>query len=251
MEPNDSARAAEPLELPIYVRLRQKSLILASSSPRRLRLLNGIGLYPRVFPSNFKEDLKHSDFDQIDDDPASKSMHYTVATATEKAIDVYRQAVESSPDQPPDLVIAADTVIQSTSADDEVPRIIEKPVSRQSQLLTLSELVDLSSSKDSRIEVVTGVSVVYPIVSSPGYRVKSFAESTKIWFGDLDRETLIAYVEGGEGIDRAGGFTIDGIGSQLIRRIDGDHNNVLGFPIYGFVEFLKKVMREDEDFLSD
>ncbi|KAH9444203.1 hypothetical protein Pst134EB_026582 [Puccinia striiformis f. sp. tritici] len=65
------------------------------------------------------------------------------------------------------------------------------------------------------------------------------------------RESLVAYVSQGEGIDRAGGISVEGVGSQLIRRIDGDWNNVVGFPAFAFVQFLKKVMADDSDFLDD
>jgi septum formation protein len=40
----------------------------------------------------------------------------------------------------------------------------------------------------------------------------------------LSHENSVAQ---GEGIDRAGGISVEGVGSQLIRRIDGDWNNVV------------------------
>jgi len=57
-------------------------------------------------------------------------------------------------------------------------------------------------------EVVTGVVVVFPVLQSPGYKIQSIDERTLVHFNDNDKKLLEAYVESGEGIDRAGGFAI-------------------------------------------
>lgn len=46
----------------------------------------------------------------------------------------------------------------------------------------------------------------------------------------MQRETIEAYVESGEGLDRAGGFAIQDLGGMLIEGIEGDYDNVVGFP---------------------
>ena len=45
-------------------------------------------------------------------------------------------------------------------------------------------------------------------------------------------------------------FTIQGLGSILIRKIDGDYNNVVGFPGASFFQYLDKLVEEEEDFLE-
>ena len=46
---------------------------------------------------------------------------------------------------------------------------------------------------------------------------------------DSQRELIKAYVEQGEGSDRAGGFAVQGMGGLLVDRIDGDFHNAVGY----------------------
>jgi len=254
--PNISPFSGEPsiladraLSLPLYTKLTGKRIVLASSSPRRLKILRDIGINPEVIPSRFEENLDHSSFEDPES-PEAKALRYSAATASEKAVDVYTRLVLTSPEQPPDLVIGADTVLQSFfPGPGELPKILEKPDSAADQLSILEDL--MNAPPETRVTAVTGVALVYPTLASPGYTVKTFGETSRLWFGDVGRESLVAYVAQGEGIDRAGGISVEGVGSQLIRRIDGDWNNVVGFPAYAFVRFLKKLMSEDSDFLMD
>jgi septum formation protein len=71
-----------------------------------------------------------------------------------------------------------------------------------------------------------------------------------VYFTDSPTHILEAYVESGEGIDRAGGFAIQGLGGMLIRKVDGDYNNVVGFPAASFFKLLDLLVDEDPDFLE-
>lgn len=91
-------------------------------------------------------------------------------------------------------------------------------------------------------------------------------ERTLVYFVDNPLRVLEAYVENGEGFDRAGGFavqvrsggfgwnvcshTTQGLGSILIRKIDGDYHNVVGFPGASFFQFMDKLAEEEVDFLQ-
>lgn len=62
--------------------------------------------------------------------------------------------------------------------------------------------------------------------------MRSLSEITKVHFADNPAEVLQAYLENGEGFDRAGGVDIQGKGAMLVKSIEGDYNNVVGFPLF-------------------
>ncbi|KAF8261357.1 Maf/Ham1 [Lactarius quietus] len=221
---NPPAVLPHALHIPGINKLAGKRVILASNSPRRKEILQIFGLAPEV-------DLGPSSFENIHE--------YPVATATHKAVEVYERLVRADPENGPDLVIGADTVVlthaQPLSSDvaySELPgvlqELLEKPDSKEDNLRMLQDL------NGSVCEVVTGVSLVFPILTSPGYDIR----------------LLNAYVDSGEGLDRAGGFAIQGLGGLLIRKIEGDYHNVVGFPASSFFRFLDLLVEEDDDFLE-
>ncbi len=83
--------------------LASKKILLASASPRRLQLLQLVGLNPKVVVSTFEETLPKSDYKSAAD--------YAVATSKGKALEVAERLSESN--DPADLVIGADTVHQA------------------------------------------------------------------------------------------------------------------------------------------
>ncbi|CDO75113.1 hypothetical protein BN946_scf185010.g38 [Trametes cinnabarina] len=260
------------LNVPALQKLVGKRVVLASNSPRRRDILHSFGLAPEIVPSTFEETLPFGGFQ----DPHE----YPVATATHKAVEVYERLVRENPDDAPDLVIAADTVVlthppeglSSTprfANEDPGPQdILEKPRDKEDNLRMLLDL------NGGVCEVVTGVSVVFPVLEAPGYRIKyalldvptplrahadrrplviprSIEERTKVYFAQNEPSLLEAYAENGEGRDRAGGFAIQGLGGMLVSKIEGDYNNVVGFPAASFFKFLDVLMEEEVDFLDD
>lgn len=103
---------------------------------------------------------------------------------------------------------------------------MEKPLDPIDHARMIAEL------NDGTCEVVTGVSIIHPILQQPGYQLRSFSERTKVHFAASPSEVLTAYVDSGEGSDRAGGFAIQGLGAVLVRGVEGDFNNVVGFPLF-------------------
>ncbi|KAG2048363.1 Maf Ham1 [Suillus hirtellus] len=244
MAPQRNAVLPNALKTPAVQKLTNKRVILASASPRRKEILQTLGLAPEIVPSTFAEDLPISSFEDIHE--------YPVSTATQKAVEVYQRLLTDAPDDPPDLVIGADTVVfthalPSTSIEMETgvrQELLEKPSSKDDNMRMLMDL------NGSVCEVVTGVSLVYPILSAPGYEIKSIDERTLVFFGDNPDHLLKAYVDSEEGLDRAGGFAVQGRGNLLIRKIDGDFYNVMGFPGASFFKLLEILVEEDEDFLA-
>ncbi|GAA5879795.1 hypothetical protein JCM16303_004183 [Sporobolomyces ruberrimus] len=217
------------LNLPVFNLLRGKRIVLASASPRRAEILKTYGLEPEIVPSTFPETLSHADFDDL--------TQYPVATGTEKAVEVYEKLVRENPEDPPDLVIGADTVVLLAGPS---PAILEKPQNKVDQMDMLR------SYRGEQVQVVTGVTIVQPIIANPGYSVTSLVTGTKVRFANNSDELLQAYVDSGEGLDRAGGFAIQGQGGLLIRSIEGDYNNIVGFPGQAFFEWLSELADQGE-----
>lgn len=62
-------------------------------------------------------------------------------------------------------------------------------------------------------------------------------------------ELLLAYVRTREGVDKAGGYGIQGMGSILVERIEGTFDNVVGLPLRATLRLIEKIMEPEE--LSD
>lgn len=104
----------------------------------------------------------------------------------------------------------------------------------------------MPTPRPTQCEVVTGVTLLVPSLSSPGYALHSLSERTKVLFAASPPSVLQAYVACGEGSDRAGGFAIQGRGAVLVRSIQGDFNNVVGFPLFSFCAFLHELVETEQ-----
>jgi len=174
------------------------SIILASQSPRRRRLLEAAGLIFRVIPSQVKEE----DFKAVN--PAT----YVKVLAEAKARDV----AEKYPDS---WVIGADSIVLI----DE--KILEKPAS----LSDARRMMALLSGKTH--QVLTG----YAIISGENRHSITNVETTDVTFKPLTEEEIEWYIQTPEPYDKAGGYAIQGLGSFMVQQIKGSYTNVVGLPV--------------------
>ena len=65
--------------------------------------------------------------------------------------------------------------------------------------------------------------------------------TTRVCFRTLDAATIAVYVSTGEGLDKAGGYGIQGIGSALIEEVQGSYSNVVGLPLRPVLSALNDV----------
>jgi MAF protein len=168
-------------------------------------------------------------------------------TAIQKGIDVYTTCIANSlasiPD--PSLVISADTVIVTHAG-----QILEKPRSEKDHIRMLKML------RDQRVhKCFTAVVVLAPRedARSPGYNTETTVEETKVVFAqDTSDELIEAYVKTREGVDKAGGYGLQGMGSLLVERIDGPSDNVVGLPLRATLALIEKaVLNQGSDDESD
>lgn len=159
-------------------------------------------------------------------------------TAEQKALNVY-QATVDSPKGEPALVIAADTVVSTNTGD-----ILEKPRSEKEHVAVLKMLRDSNSGWH---KVYTGVVCVAPLASGadPGYAVETHVEETAVKFDEsVTDELILSYVRTREGVDKAGGYGIQGIGSILVEKIEGTFDNVVGLPLRATLQLIERVVVE-------
>ncbi|KAI9665396.1 MAG: hypothetical protein M1831_001834 [Alyxoria varia] len=110
-------------------------------------------------------------------------------------------------------------------------------------------------------KVFTAVALVAPLESArdPGYALETAVEETAVKFDpEVTDDLIMAYVRTREGVDKAGGYGIQGIGGILVETIHGTWDNVVGLPLRQTLRLLEKVigladaeLPEDEDLLED
>ena len=66
-----------------------------------------------------------------------------------------------------------------------------------------------------------------------------FHAVTEVEFDNLDDSIIEAYVNTGEPMDKAGAYGIQALGGTLVKRINGDYYNVVGFPLNLFCRTIK------------
>ncbi|KAL4742171.1 Maf-like protein-domain-containing protein [Aspergillus similis] len=221
-----------PLSLPFLQTLRTKRVILASQSPRRRQIIAYLGLpHIEVVPSNFAEDLSHE----------LQPIEYVLATATQKAQDVYAREIINEEKGEPALILAADTIV----VEPQSGAILEKPRSEAHHIAMLKSLRDARTHK-----VFTAIVAMAPLNSArdPGYAIETAIEETEVRFdGGLTDELILAYVRTREGADKAGGYGMQGLGSILVEGIQGSADNVIGLPLKTTLKVIEKVLIKADD----
>ncbi|EER38123.1 maf-like protein [Histoplasma capsulatum var. duboisii H88] len=228
------------LALPTLIDLRSKRVILASSSPRRHQILSYLGLpNVEIIPSSFAEDL-----------PKTLSpLEYCLETAVRKAQAVYRQEIDNEEKGEPALILAADTIVVDPTASGGA-QILEKPRSEAQHIAMLKALRDAGDHT-----VYTAMAAMVPLKSArdPGYALETTVEGSIVRFDStVTDELILAYVRTREGVDKAGGYGVQGLGSILVERIEGSYDNVIGLPLRATLKLIEKVMMiaDDEELLD-
>ena len=55
--------------------------------------------------------------------------------------------------------------------------------------------------------------------------------TTRVFFAEMTDEEIVSYVATGEPLNVAGGFTLDGLSSPFIAKIEGETSNVIGLSL--------------------
>jgi septum formation protein len=186
-------------------------LILASGSPRRLSLINQVGITPDL--------LLPADVDEI---PLKGELPRACANRlarikAETALAHARRDEELTGS----YILAADTVVA---------------VGRR--ILPKAELMDEASQclwllSGRNHKVYTAVCLITP---KEGFRQRLV--ETRVRFKRLSEQDLDTYLASGQWRGKAGGYAAQGIAGSFIVKLVGSYSNVVGLPLYETVTLL-------------
>jgi septum formation protein len=179
-----------------------KPLVLASSSPRRRRLLRQLGVSFSV-----REPA-------VDERPLPGELPgpHVRRLALAKARAVARDLEAGSGAR---WVLGADTVVVLDG------RILGKPRDDKDAAKMLARLSGRTH------EVLTGVA----LVPTAGGRARSAVVRSRVKMKPFDETVIRSYVAGGEPLDKAGAYAVQGRGRHLVARVSGSLTNVIGLPL--------------------
>ncbi len=170
-------------------------LLLASNSPRRRELLLEAGFEFEIFPTRVDE-----------------RFHVDLTLRELTALNAIRKAMATARLRPKNIVLAADTLV---AIDD---RVLGKPKDKDNAVAMLERLSGRAH------EVCTSV-FVCDLASA---KSASFHEISRVHFHRLSRDKIGNYLARVDPLDKAGAYAAQGLGSEIIEKIDGSYTNVVG-----------------------
>lgn len=187
-------------------------LVLASASPRRMQLLEQVGLTPDL--------LNPTD---IDETPRRRESprRLSIRLADEKA-----KAATTAPlvkaFGPNTYIVAADTVVGMGR------RVLPKPATAEEAMDCLKLLTGRAHWVYSTVTVI-----------APGGKTSTRCCETKVRFKRLSRPDMETYIASGEWRGKAGGYAIQGRAAAFVRYLAGSHSGVVGLPLYETLHLLE------------
>ena len=196
------------------------------------------GYEPEIMPANVDETLP---FDMA---PSVAVMFLALKKAEHIADQLLHAKAADLAAEQETIIIAADTVVVYDG------EIIGKPADEEDAWQILTRL------RGQGHDVLTGVCVLKIEEGDSGQieegdsgqekaevrgkitHKECLCERTEVFFKDYSDEELLAYIRTDEPYDKAGGYAIQETFGQYIDRIEGDYDNVVGFPMYRVEKFL-------------
>lgn len=196
-----------------------RSIYLASRSPRRRELLAQIGV---KFQLLLFRDLPNADPEVNEDTIPGETPHdYVMRVCHAKAEAGWKRLqLRGLPRGP---VLSADTTVALDG------RIFAKPADRREAAGMLASL------SGRRHEVLTAVALKY------AERVEAAVSRTEVEFREIDVDEIHQYVATGEADDKAGAYAIQGRAGQFIAEIKGSYSGVMGLPLYETAQLIEKI----------
>lgn len=181
-------------------------IILASASPQRKMLLEGLGVQFEVMPSSVDEDGH----------PERSPRERSVILSRLKAEDIAARHKGA-------IVIGCDTLVVSSTGE-----LLEKPKDPEDARRMLESQSGALSQVHSAVSIIDAKGTVHEGVSTSIVRFKQLSPKDMDW-----------WVSTGLWRGRSGGFQIDGLGQLMISHIEGDWTGIVGLPVFLVGELMK------------
>ena len=192
------------------MKLEDCKIILASGSPRRIKILKDDGQNFQIIKPDCAENI------HLQLEPKQ----YVMALALRKALSVKEalsnEAISTLEQEPCTIIIACDTIVAHKG------KIIGKPRDR------IDAFNILSSLKAEKHQVWSGVALINLQKNAKFTLV--FNSVTDVYFKSYSEKNIWDYIDSGEPMDKAGAYAIQGDFGKYIDHIDGEYDNVVGFP---------------------
>lgn len=182
-------------------------LVLASRSPQRSAILSRLGV---------RFDVRPADVEEMEHGPPAE---VALRNALLKAQAVF-QGEES------EVVLGVDTVVELRG------QIYGKPADEQQARRTLVALSGATHTVHSGVALLAG-----------SQEPRTAVASTDVTFRQLSAALIERYLASGEWRDRAGGYAIQGVGAALVRRVEGDYENVVGLPVATLLDLWPQLLQ--------
>jgi septum formation protein len=177
------------------------TIVLASASPSRQRLLKSVGISPRVVVSGVDEE--DSSYSQL------SPRELVIALAIVKAHTV-REKINY-----PAIIIGCDSTFEFEGKSLGKPGTPENAIARAQSLSGKSGVLHTGHCF---IDTDKGIEI-------------SDVVSTRVHFAQMTDHEIAGYVATGEPLNVAGGFTLDGLSAPFIAGVEGETSNVIGLSL--------------------
>ena len=185
-------------------------IILASASPRRFEIMKRHGIEPFVMPAYTDEEISEE-----------LGMCEIVETLSARKAGACYEAVKNDPIHAGSIIVGADTIVWKDG-------MMGKPVDRDDAFRMLDSIRGTSHY------VVTGVT----LIDVDTGRKTVLSDITTVFCKNYTDDDINEYISSEEPYDKAGSYAIQGYFGRYIDHIEGDYENVVGFPFYRVEEML-------------
>jgi len=196
------------------MQMNHLTIILASQSPRRVAILEQMGIDCVVMPADIDESQLANE----------SPTNYVLRLAKQKALAIQLQLQAQLNTQSAEMpILAADTTVALGDS------IFGKPENDADAVQMLKQL------SDTQHQVYTAVAGVFK------QQIELALNTTLVEMMPLSDAMIAAYIATQEHKDKAGSYAIQGLAGSWIKRIDGSYTGVMGLPVHETAMILKKL----------